>query len=107
MNTMKSLQETFRRIQVGTTVGFTWIRMECGSWKSAYEYMHGESPLGVAEVARFKADVKELDNVKWKETGKGHIVIEIKVDILKTKGMENEQVDAGRKGYSKGSIESS
>lgn len=74
--------EIFMRTQSGLKTSFRSVTVECGSWNSAYQYVMGENG-DAKEVNMFSVSLKDMENVKCDQDGKGRVVIHIGSGILK------------------------
>ena len=76
------MAEVFVRTQRGFKTNFESVTVNCGSWKSVYQYIMGEN--GEAkDINALSARLKDMDSIECMEDGGGRVVVHIGTGILK------------------------
>ncbi|MBT7876933.1 MAG: hypothetical protein HN738_02505 [Gammaproteobacteria bacterium] len=96
MNTRAFLGAIFNRVQRDREIKFSGVRVECGSWFSAYQYVYEIDPLTGKDVTDFSTEMKSMEDVECNEDGEGKVVFTIKKEIVnRIKGDQNGKMEPG------------
>ena len=85
MDIRSLLVDIFMRTRKDKDTMFDSVKVKCGSWVSAYQYVYDAYPVDGKDVTDFSTEMKSMKDVECDEDGKGTVVFTIKKDIVKIK----------------------
>lgn len=97
MSTLESIIEIFDRVTKNSGKDFPWLRVECNSWVSAYEYIRGRRAETPAEVNQLSQEVESIQGIKCEKSSNGRLVLLIPETI---RGKKDEEMEQGATGAS-------